>query len=119
MRVALIGAGRIGPLHARTLLSATDVSELVTMDLVPQRAVATAYDVGATSVATLEEAFDGADAVVVTTSTAAHPGLIRAALERGVPTFCEKPLATSLAESMALRAEIEAAGVPFQLGFQR
>jgi myo-inositol 2-dehydrogenase/D-chiro-inositol 1-dehydrogenase len=36
-----------------------------------------------------------------------------------MPIFCEKPLAPALAESAALVEEIEAAGIPFQLGFQR
>jgi myo-inositol 2-dehydrogenase/D-chiro-inositol 1-dehydrogenase len=57
--------------------------------------------------------------VVIAASTDDHPMLIREALARGLPTFCEKPLAASLADSIAVRADIEAAGVPFQLGFQR
>ena len=119
MRVALFGAGRIGPLHARTLQALGEVESLAIMDVVAERAAAAATDLGATACASVDEALDGADAVVVTASTVDHPVLIRAALQRGLPTFCEKPLAASLADAIAVRADIEASGVPFQLGFQR
>ena len=36
---------------------------------------------------------DRADAAIITASTEAHGRLVRAAIERGLPTFCEKPLA--------------------------
>ena len=49
----------------------------------------------------------------------AHPELIRASIARGLPTFCEKPLAASLDETIALAADIDRSGVAFQLGFQR
>lgn len=119
MRVALFGAGRIGPLHARTLLATGQVEGLVIMDVIPERARAAAAELGVTASDSAEGALEGADAVVITVSTDDHPRLIRAAIERGLPTFCEKPLAASLADSIALRADIEASGVPFQLGFQR
>ena len=38
---------------------------------------------------------------------------------RGLPTFCEKPLAADLDDTLAVADEIERSGVPFQLGFQR
>jgi myo-inositol 2-dehydrogenase/D-chiro-inositol 1-dehydrogenase len=119
VRIALFGAGRIGPLHARTLLASAAVDGLAIMDIVPERATTAARELGVDAAASVSEALDGADAVVITASTDDHPELIRAAIGRGLPTFCEKPLAASLAESIAVRADIEAAGVPFQLGFQR
>lgn len=119
MRMALFGAGRIGPLHARTLLRSGAVDSLVITDVIGQRAVDAAADLGIDHAPTAEEALDGADAVVITASTDDHPALIRAAMARGLPTFCEKPLAASLEESIAVRRDIEASSAPFQLGFQR
>ncbi len=119
MRVALIGAGRIGHLHAR-LLGATDgIEEVVIADAVDGRAIALAAEVGGTPAASIEEALAAADAVVIAASTDAHAGLIRAAIGRRLPTFCEKPLAADLGDTLAVAREIEASGVPFQLGFQR
>jgi myo-inositol 2-dehydrogenase / D-chiro-inositol 1-dehydrogenase len=119
MRVALIGAGRIGALHARLLRGADGVDELTVADAVPARAHEVAAGVGATTAPSIDAALDGADAVVIAAATDAHAELVRAAIARGVPTFCEKPLALDLGDSIGLAAEIEASGVPFQLGFQR
>ena len=119
MKVTLFGAGRIGPLHARTLLATGAVDQLIVMDVVAERAAAAAEALGGRVASSLDDALGAADAAIICASTDDHPALIRATISRGIPTFCEKPLAASLAESMAVRDEIDAAGVPFQLGFQR
>lgn len=119
MKIALLGAGRIGRLHARLLTATPDVDELVIVDLIAERADDVAAEVGARSVTDLDVALRQADAVVIAASTDSHAGLIGAALGHGLPTFCEKPLAVSLADSLRICEEIEASGVPFQLGFQR
>ena len=115
----MFGAGRIAPLHARTLTGSPDVSAISITDAVPERAAGVAADLGLEHVPTVEEALGGADAVVIVAATVAHAGLIRAALERDLPTFCEKPLAPTLEESIGLAADISAADAPVQVGFQR
>jgi myo-inositol 2-dehydrogenase/D-chiro-inositol 1-dehydrogenase len=117
MRVALIGTGTIGQLHARVLAEDPSVDVLVA-DVDERRADEVAAMVGATP-RPVESAVGEADALVIAAATDAHPALVRAGLERGIPVFCEKPLALDLAESYRLDAEIEASGIPFQLGFQR
>ena len=119
MKLALLGAGRIGRLHARLLSATPGVDDLVIGDAVPDRAAEAAAEVGRAAAASLEAALDAADAVVIAATTTAHAELIRAAIGRGKPTFCEKPLAESLEATLAVAAEIERSGVPFQLGFQR
>jgi myo-inositol 2-dehydrogenase / D-chiro-inositol 1-dehydrogenase len=119
MRVALIGAGRIGALHARLLAATPGISAVVIEDAIPERAAAVARDVGAEAAASVEAALDGAEAVVIAAATDAHAQLIRTSIGRGLPTFCEKPLALDLGESIALCGEIERSNVPFQVGFQR
>lgn len=119
MKLALLGAGRIGRLHARLLTATPGVDALIVADPVAERARAAADEVGATAADSLEAALDGADAAVIAAATNAHGSLIRAAIGRGLPTFCEKPLAEDLSASIALADEIERSGVPFQLGFQR
>ncbi len=118
VRIAQLGAGRIGAMHARLLAELADPTDLVIADVVEARASEVAAAVGARS-ASVPEAIAGADALVIAGSSSAHAELIRAGLARGVPTFCEKPLAPDLAENQHLVEEIEASGVPFQLGFQR
>ena len=118
MRIGLLGAGRIGALHARTLRNTPGVDELIVADMDAGRAAAVAADVDAAS-ATVDEAIARADALVIASPTPTHASLIRRAVEAGRPAFCEKPLAGDLAETIDLVAQIEASGLPFQLGFQR
>jgi myo-inositol 2-dehydrogenase/D-chiro-inositol 1-dehydrogenase len=119
MRIALIGAGRIGRLHAGLLAETPGVDGLVVADIDAARAAEVAAEAGATAAPTIDVALEAVDAVVIAAATDAHAALIRASIGRGLPTFCEKPLAFSLDETIAVAAEIERSGVPFQLGFQR
>jgi myo-inositol 2-dehydrogenase/D-chiro-inositol 1-dehydrogenase len=119
MRLALMGAGRIGHLHSRLLMATPGVNDVIVADADTDRAATLAAEVGATAAASIEAALDGADAVVIAAATNAHAPLIRNAIERGLPTFCEKPLANDLATTLEVAAEIERSGIPFQLGFQR
>jgi myo-inositol 2-dehydrogenase/D-chiro-inositol 1-dehydrogenase len=119
LRVALLGAGRIGRLHARHLAASPAVGELVIADALLERAREAAAEVGASVAGDPESALDGAEAVVIAAGTDAHADLIRAAIRRGLPTFCEKPLAHDLRATLDVAAEIERGGMPFQLGFQR
>jgi len=119
MKVALLGAGRIGRLHARILSATPGVDELTIADTLPERAAEAAGEVGGRAAPSLEAAIDGADAVVIAAATSAHAELIRASIGRGKATFCEKPLAPDLDATIDVAAEIERSGVPFQLGFQR
>jgi myo-inositol 2-dehydrogenase/D-chiro-inositol 1-dehydrogenase len=121
MRVALIGAGRIGRFHARLLSSTPGVDHLIVADADAARAAEVAGEVGANAeaAASIDEALAAADAVVIAAATSAHADLIRASIARGLPTFCEKPLSDDLEDTIAVAAEVERSGVPFQLGFQR
>lgn len=119
MRLALLGAGRIGRLHARLLRETPGVREVVVADVEPGRAAQVAAAAGVRPAPTVEAALAGADAVVVTAATDAHPALVRAGAARGLPVFCEKPIALDLAESRRVVEEVERAGIPLQIGFQR
>ncbi|HEY7736389.1 MAG TPA: Gfo/Idh/MocA family oxidoreductase [Candidatus Limnocylindrales bacterium] len=119
LSIALVGAGRIGSLHASVLARSAGVAELIVVDDDQQRAREIADTVGASVAGTVESALDRADAAVIAAPTDVHADLIRKSIRRGLPTFCEKPLAQDLATTLDVAAEIEGAAVPFQLGFQR
>jgi myo-inositol 2-dehydrogenase/D-chiro-inositol 1-dehydrogenase len=119
MRIALLGAGRIGRHHGTILADQAGVDEVIVADVDRVRATETAAAIGGRVAPTPDEAMDAADAVVVAASTDAHAGLVRAAVERGLPTFCEKPLAFELSDTGALVELIEARGAIVQVGFQR
>jgi myo-inositol 2-dehydrogenase/D-chiro-inositol 1-dehydrogenase len=120
MRIGLAGTGRIGAFHAKTLTTLPGVDELVLADLDPEVAGRVASDLGVSAAPTIEALLDsGLDAFVITAGTSAHAELIEAAVARGIPTFCEKPVALDLERTIAL-TELEAtSGVPVHIGFQR
>jgi myo-inositol 2-dehydrogenase/D-chiro-inositol 1-dehydrogenase len=119
MRIALLGAGRIGRLHGALLAAQPDVDEVIVSDVDPGRADETASAIGGRTAGSADEAIASADAVVVTASTDAHARLVSAALDRRIPAFCEKPLAIDLAETLALAERIEREDAVVQIGFQR
>jgi myo-inositol 2-dehydrogenase/D-chiro-inositol 1-dehydrogenase len=118
VRIGLLGAGRIGKLHAQVLSEIEQVDELLIGDPVGDVATTVAAEVGATAMP-VEDVLRAADALVIAAMTDAHAPLIRAGLERRLPVFCEKPLASDLANAVVIAQEVERAGTPFQLGFQR
>src|SRR5205823_7908128 len=61
----------------------------------------------------------GVDGIVIASSTATHPDLIRACALAGIPTFCEKPVAALSKEAVALRDELTGDDTPIQIGFPR
>jgi myo-inositol 2-dehydrogenase/D-chiro-inositol 1-dehydrogenase len=119
MKIALLGTGRIGRLHARLLTATPGVDELLIADVLPERAGEAAAEVGGRAVPTIEAALDEAEAVVIAAATTAHADLIRASADRGLPTFCEKPLAEDIGATIEVAHHIARTGIPFQLGFQR
>jgi myo-inositol 2-dehydrogenase / D-chiro-inositol 1-dehydrogenase len=117
MQVGLIGLGRIGAVHAETLRRLAQVDRLLVADIDPAR---TRSSGGVTSVGSVGELFASRlDAVVIAAPTPAHPELISQAAAAGVPVFCEKPVAPTLAETRQVLARVAAAGIPLQVGFQR
>jgi myo-inositol 2-dehydrogenase/D-chiro-inositol 1-dehydrogenase len=120
LRIAVIGVGRIGSLHAELLahrVARAELAVVADLDDETARTVATELGVPATGV---EEALAGdADAVAICTSTDTHADLIVAAARAGKAIFCEKPVSLDLGEVDRALGEVEAAGVPFQIGFNR
>jgi myo-inositol 2-dehydrogenase/D-chiro-inositol 1-dehydrogenase len=119
MRVGVLGAGRIGSLHAGLISGRSEVEAVFVGDIDIGRAKALAERVGGEA-GTVEEVIDrGLDAVVIAASTSAHAGLIRAAVEAGIPAFCEKPIALGYEETREIVEQVEATGAVLQIGFQR
>ncbi|MET8828673.1 Gfo/Idh/MocA family oxidoreductase [Streptomyces sp. NPDC004610] len=120
MRIGVLGLGRIGAFHAETLSGLDAVTSLVVTDPVADAARSAAERFGA-RVADSPEAMlaAGVDGVVIAAATDAHPGLIRAAVHAGVPVFCEKPVARTMAEGVTVLKDIDGSGVPVQIGYNR
>lgn len=120
MRLGVIGLGRIGMLHAETLSAIPQVTSLVVTDPVPGAVERVMSRVPADAVGSPADLIAaGVDGVVIAAATDAHPDLILAAVEAGLPTFCEKPVARDARDAMAVLAAVEDAGVPVQIGYNR
>ncbi|NUT53290.1 MAG: Gfo/Idh/MocA family oxidoreductase [Saccharothrix sp.] len=120
MRIGVAGVGRIGTMHATNLATLDEVDEVLLFDPLPGRAAAaSAVLPGTRSVPDLDELLTASDGVLLATPTATHPELLRAAVAAGVPTLCEKPIASHVDEMRALVDEVEASGVEVLVGFQR
>ncbi|MDT0433354.1 MULTISPECIES: Gfo/Idh/MocA family protein [Streptomyces] len=120
MRIGILGLGRIGAFHAETLSGLDAVDSLVLADPFADAAKAAAERFGAEVADSPEAVFAaGVDGVVVAAATDAHPALILAAVEAGVPVFCEKPVARTMGEGVAVLDAVRDSGVPIQIGYNR
>ena len=118
MRVAVIGAGSMGGMHAWLLGGLPAVTEILLVEPDAARATAVAAEVGA-RVASFDEAFESAEAVIIASPSSVHAASVAAAVAARVPALCEKPLTEDLASSAALVELVERAGAHVEMGFQR
>ena len=119
----LIGAGRIGHVHAESLAYRIPEANLL--------AVADYYEEAAQNCAQKYQiphaygdhrailADPAIDAVAICSSTETHTQMIIESAEAGKHIFCEKPIALDLAKIDEALAAVEKAGVKLQLGFNR
>ena len=120
MRIGLAGTGRIGAFHAATLSSLDAVDEVVVTDADTALAEKVATELGLSVAPDLTSLLaSGIDGFVITTATPGHAPLLRKGVAAGIPTFCEKPVAATLAETLELTRLAESTDVPVHVGFQR
>ena len=120
--VALLGCGRMGLEHARTLNGIGNVKVVAVADPHAEaRAAAKALTRAEFDFVNPEDAITapGVDVVLIVTPTPTHAPLIEAAARAGKAIFCEKPVALDLARTKAALEVVRQAGVPFQIGFNR
>ncbi|MGO1591293.1 MAG: Gfo/Idh/MocA family oxidoreductase [Ancrocorticia sp.] len=122
-KIALVGAGRIGTHHARTIAGEVAGVELAVLaDPVAQHRdeLAAELNVASTLDDPLQIAQDETiDAVVITAPAANHVELITAFAAAGKHIFTEKPVAITVPDAKAAVAAAKEAGVLFQVGFNR
>lgn len=118
-RIALLGAGRMGQVHAHAIAEAGARIAWI-YDPFEASARTLAEKTGAAVAASAQQAIEGAEAVVVATSSDTHVDLVIDAVRAGKPVLCEKPLASSYKATQACIAAIgEAAARKVFLGFNR
>src|SRR5918993_635038 len=115
IRLVQVGAGSMGRAWLRVIERSSDVQLVGLADLDLSTARPSAAEAGLTDLpvaVTLEELLDrvDADAVVNVTVPEAHAEVSTAALLRGLPVLCEKPLADTLPRALSMVAAAEASG---------
>ena len=120
VRIGLLGCGRIGQVHARTIKGLAEARVVAVSDAMPEAAEALAGSLGAEVRGTDEIIAAGdIDAVVIGTPTTTHYDLIHSAARAGKAIFCEKPVDLSSERILDCIDVVEKAGVPFMTAFNR
>src|SRR5919199_1614534 len=119
MRVGLLGVGRLGADHAKTLRGIPEIDEIRIYDADASRAKAVSSEVRGRAVDSVDAAFRDVDALVIVTPTDTHAALIEKAMDAGLPTFCEKPIAIDLEETRRVVERVRRVDGRVQIGFQR
>ena len=119
--VALLGAGRIGQVHARSIVEHPDATLAWVCDPVEAAARALAEPHGSRWSVEPQDALDdpGVDAVVIASPTATHTDLIRRAVLVGKKVLCEKPIDLDLAKIDRCWSDIADRDPFVMLGFNR
>lgn len=120
INVGLLGAGRIGNVHAKSIAANADSRLVAVSDVNTAAAEALAAAYGAQARSSQDILNDPSiDAVLIATSTDTHAGLIEAAAAAGKAVLCEKPVDLSLERALACQAAVAETGKPVMIGFNR
>jgi myo-inositol 2-dehydrogenase/D-chiro-inositol 1-dehydrogenase len=121
--IGIIGAGRIGRVHAESLTFRVPEARVLAIADVSReaaQAVADRCDIPRVAASSAEILADPMiEAVLICSSTDTHAELIVQAAKAGKHIFCEKPISLSLADIDRALAAVKAAGVQLQIGFNR
>ena len=123
INVGVIGAGRIGRLHAENLVYRVPEANLIAIsDILVEAAEKAANELGVPAAyedhrRILDD--EGVEAVLICSSTDSHARFIEEAAQAGKQIFCEKPIALDLDAIDRALAAVEQAGVKLMIGFNR
>jgi myo-inositol 2-dehydrogenase / D-chiro-inositol 1-dehydrogenase len=120
IKFGLLGAGRIGKVHAKAITGDANAKLVAVADAMPAaaQAIADHYGCDIRSIDAILAATD-IDAVVICTPTDTHADLIEQFVKAGKAVFCEKPIDLSLARVKACLEVVRAHKGTLMVGFNR
>ena len=120
IRIGLLGAGRIGQVHAHAV-SSVPTAKLVAIADPMSAAAKTVQDTYGCDIRTIKQILvsDDIDAVIICTPTDTHADLIEQFARAGKAIFCEKPVDLDLERVQACLAVIDETQATLMVGFQR
>jgi predicted dehydrogenase len=116
LRAAVVGAGRLGSLHARKYAALDHVKLAWVVDCDLSRAAAVAAEVGARPLADYRDLAFKVDIASVATPSQTHFSIASWLLAAGVDVLVEKPMTATLAEARELANIAERNGKILQIG---
>jgi myo-inositol 2-dehydrogenase/D-chiro-inositol 1-dehydrogenase len=121
MRIGLIGAGRIGKVHAESVAGLPNAQLVLTADVFVDGAKDIAAQYGGMFTDNPEEVFDAekVDLIIVASPTGTHIDLIDSAIDSKIPILCEKPIDLDIARVEALAKKARASNSPIMIAFNR
>jgi myo-inositol 2-dehydrogenase/D-chiro-inositol 1-dehydrogenase len=119
IKIGIIGAGYIAGVHASILARDERVRVSSVHDLIPDRAQQLARVHDAAPASSPDEVIESCDAVFITTPNTRHVPLALAAIDAGKHVFCEKPLATTIADAETVFEKAQHSNAVFQVGHNR
>ena len=119
-KLVLLGAGRIGQVHAKNVLHSGAAQLVGVVDVVADAANKLAAATGAKAFASVDDALAaGVDGVMICTSTDTHVDMILKVAAKRLPIFCEKPVDLDMQKVERCLTDVKKAGVPLLMGFNR
>lgn len=116
LRIAVVGVGHLGRLHATLLSKRSDVELAAVVDASAEQAAAVAGACGADSFPTIEPLLGHVDAAIIATPTRFHAAVAAPLIEAGVHLLIEKPLTASADEAALLVGAARRRDVWLQVG---
>lgn len=119
--IGVVGLGRLGYIHARNVQKTSKARLVAVCDQQEDLGKTIASELSCRNYTSIQDMLEDKDidAVCVATPTALHVEPVTTIAQAAKPIFCEKPLASTIADTKKLIEVIRRAGIKCQIGFQR
>ncbi|GED17165.1 inositol 2-dehydrogenase [Aneurinibacillus migulanus] len=122
IRIGIIGAGRIGKLHAENVVKLPEVELKAISDIFAEQIIEWATSLGIKKVTNDYKTIitdPEIDAIFICSPTNTHTDIIAEAAAAGKHIFCEKPISFDIGDTKKSLQLVQEAGVKLQIGFNR
>lgn len=121
LRIGIVGAGRIGQVHARSVAENPQTTLVAVSDPIEESARLVVDRFGGKALTSADDLFADpeVDAVIICSPTPFHGDHIVAAAKAGKPALCEKPLAMDSESVASIKERLQGLDAKVMMGFNR
>ena len=121
LRIAVVGAGRIGIVHAGSVNDTPGVEIAMIVDAVEESAAKLAGQYGVKYTTDVQDIFTSGDidAVIVGSPTSTHVDLISRSVDTGIHVLCEKPVDLDIERALSIKSKVENSKTNVSIAFNR